>query len=164
VGGEVQGVGTRFFLRNTKPWKPRSSSRTTAEKTANRPWSCFKKPKPIPENLDIWRERLPAEQARFAHRHGSAAVKRSCQRQCPPLFAVASRRIAEGPKRISMKARKAERRSHPWQRADHNFAVISVALLTLFLLIGVGAWIFGDSSTASVRASPPASQMNAARS
>jgi hypothetical protein len=32
------------------------------------------------------------------------------------------------------------------------------------LLIGVGAWIFGDSSTASVRASPPASQMDAARS
>jgi hypothetical protein len=38
-----------------------------------------------------------------------------------------------------------------------------MAMLTLFLLIGVGAWIFGAPSTAAVRASPPAPQMDAAR-
>jgi hypothetical protein len=40
-----------------------------------------------------------------------------------------------------MKARRAGRRSQ-WRRADYNFAVVSVALLTLFLLAGFGVWIF----------------------
>jgi hypothetical protein len=63
-----------------------------------------------------------------------------------------------------MKARRAGRRSHQWRRADYNFAVVSVTLLTLFLLIGVGAWIFGAPSTAAVSPSPPTSQTNTARS
>jgi hypothetical protein len=53
-----------------------------------------------------------------------------------------------------MKARRAGRRGNQWRPADYNFAVVSVALLTLFLLIDVGAWIFGAPSTAGVRASP----------
>jgi len=63
-----------------------------------------------------------------------------------------------------MKARRADQRSDKWRRADYKFAVVSVALLTLFLLIGVGVRIFGAPSAAAVRASPPASQMGAARS
>jgi len=63
-----------------------------------------------------------------------------------------------------MKIRKTERRSHPWRRADYNFAVVSVALLTLLLLIGVGVRIFGAPSTAGLNASPPALQTNTARS
>jgi hypothetical protein len=63
-----------------------------------------------------------------------------------------------------MKARRTGRRSDQWRRADYNFAVVSVTLLTLFLLAGFGAWIFGAPSTAGVRALPPASQTNTARS
>lgn len=63
-----------------------------------------------------------------------------------------------------MKARKAERRRQHWRRADYNFAVVSVALLTLFLLIGVGVRIFAGPSTAGLSAPPPASQTNTARS
>jgi len=63
-----------------------------------------------------------------------------------------------------MKARKAKQRGHHWRRADYNFAVVSVALLSLLLLIGVGVRIFGPPSTAGLNASPPASQTNTARS
>ena len=63
-----------------------------------------------------------------------------------------------------MKARRTERRSDQWRRADYNFAVVSVAMLTLFLLVGFGAWIFGAPSTAGVSPSPPTSQTNTARS
>src|SRR5947207_12905791 len=103
-------------------------------------------------------------QVPFGVRRVSGAAQRSKPRQPPPLLAVACRRIAERHERTSMKPRKAERRSHHWRRADYNFAVVSVALLTLFLLIGVGAWIFGAPSMAGASASPPASQTNTARS
>jgi hypothetical protein len=63
-----------------------------------------------------------------------------------------------------MKPRKAERRSHQWRRADYNFAVVSVALLTLLLLIGVGVRIFGTPSMAGATAAPPAAQTNTTRS
>src|SRR5262249_28229359 len=118
----------------------------------------------FPENLDIWRERLPAEQAGFARRRGGAAAKRSSPSQRPPLLAVACRRIAERHERAGMKARKAERRSHHWRRSDYNFVVVSVALLSLLLLIGVGGRIFGPPNTAGLNASPPASQTNTVRS
>jgi hypothetical protein len=56
------------------------------------------------------------------------------------------------------------RRTHQWRRADYNFAVVSMALLALFLLVGLGAWIFGASSTAGVSPPPPTSQVDPARS
>jgi hypothetical protein len=63
-----------------------------------------------------------------------------------------------------MKPRKAARRTHPWRRADYKFAAVSVALLTLLLLIGVGARIFATPSTAGATVAPPASHTNTARS
>src|SRR5205823_10830197 len=105
-------------------------------------------------SLDIWRERVSAEKARFAHRIGGAAAERRSARKCPPLFAFDSRRIPERRERTSMKARRSRKTRQSMAARRLQFCVVSVALLTLFLLIDVGAWIFVAPSTAGVRASP----------
>jgi hypothetical protein len=47
----------------------------------------------------------------------------------------------------------------PWERADHNFTVISVALMVFFLVAGFGAWILNGSGAAAVNARPASSSI-----
>ena len=48
-----------------------------------------------------------------------------------------------------------KRRSEGWRRADHNFAVTTIALMIFFLVGGFSAWMFGNPGTATVEAPPP---------
>jgi|ERR1700730_6308336 hypothetical protein len=41
-----------------------------------------------------------------------------------------------------------KRRSKGWRRADHNFAVATIALMIFFLVAGFSAWMFGNPGTA----------------
>jgi hypothetical protein len=49
-----------------------------------------------------------------------------------------------------MKAKSRVKSSERWRRADHHFALATIALMIFFLAAGFTAWIFGHSSSAAV--------------
>jgi hypothetical protein len=53
-----------------------------------------------------------------------------------------------------MKAKPRTRSPERWRRADHNFAVATIALMVFFLAAGFTGWMFGKPGTAA--ANPPA--------
>jgi hypothetical protein len=52
-----------------------------------------------------------------------------------------------------MKAKPRIRWSERWRRADHNFAVATMALMIFFLAAGFTAWLLGNPGMAAV--APP---------
>jgi hypothetical protein len=52
-----------------------------------------------------------------------------------------------------MKANPRARWPERWRRADHNFAVASIALMIFFLAAGFTAWMVGNPGAAAVN--PP---------
>jgi hypothetical protein len=57
-----------------------------------------------------------------------------------------------------MKAKSRVKSSERWRRADHHFAVATIALMVFFLAAGFTAWIFGNSVTAAVNPPAPRSE------
>jgi hypothetical protein len=48
---------------------------------------------------------------------------------------------------------KPKRQARSWRRSerkDHNFAVVSIALMVIFLIVGLTMWVFNNSGTAVV--------------
>jgi hypothetical protein len=54
----------------------------------------------------------------------------------------------------TMKAKPRTRSPERWRRADHNFAVATIALMVFFLAAGFTGWMFAKPGTAA--ANPPA--------
>jgi hypothetical protein len=57
-----------------------------------------------------------------------------------------------------IKARQPTKSLERGDRADHHFTVVSIALMILLAVTGLGAWIFGNPSTAAISPSPPPAQ------
>jgi uncharacterized MAPEG superfamily protein len=62
-----------------------------------------------------------------------------------------------------MRAKQRTALSERSRRADRNFAVTTIALMTFFAAAAFGAWMFGNPSGAAVNAPIPPSQSDSLR-
>ena len=69
---------------------------------------------------------------------------------CGTLLNDRGRPIHRAYGKIRMQAKQRTRSSEGWRRADHNFAVATVALMIFFFVAGFSLWIFGNPGTSAV--------------